>query len=331
MHDMSSYGIAAILLLSAAMSIHTTQALDQKDPAAVSQTPSQQNAPAGAENKAVVEMTIRELRRFDPEISYLKFNPSQDKLADLLKKVGDRVVAFFRDFSNTSSREKVDLARSKKIPALDADSMWRRTLGESRVEEFNYLILPGSGKAGISWVEDRADKKNRPLTQKAIQGFIMSSGYASLCMYLHPSHQENSRFRYLGRDKRKPRDHVIAFTQKPEAEDYLAQYSEISSPLPIRYLVQGFVWVNPDNFQITRMRTSMLMAEKQATLKKTSTDVRYGRVQFGKSKGEFWLPKRVDISWEFPDWIYRNRHQYSDYHLFTVESDFKIAQPKAER
>jgi hypothetical protein len=316
-------------MVSTAISVQMVQSTDfaiadKASSTDASGTPPQQEVPVEDINKPVVDMTTKELRRFDHELSHLKFDPNQGALSDLLKQAGDRVVAFFRDFSNTSSKEKVNLSRM----AFPSGPMGRSRMVERRDEEFNYLILLGSGEAGISWVEDRADKKNRPLTQKAIRGYIMSSGYASLCMYLHPSHQANSRFRYLGRDGRKPRAHVIAFTQKAESGDYLAQYSEISSTTPIRYLVQGFVWVDPDNYQIIRMRTRMLLKEKPAALMRTSTDIRYGRVQFEKSRREFWLPQQVSISWVFPDCTYSNRHRYSDYHLFTVESDYQITQPK---
>ena len=217
--------------------------------------------------------------------------------------------------------------RYKKISPFEANRRYGYTLKENRIEEFNYLILPGSGKAGISWIEDRTDKKNRPVTQKALRGFIMSSGYASLCIYLHPAHQANSRFRYLGRDQRKSHPHVIAFAQKPEAGEYLAQYYDVSSSIRVRYLVHGFVWIDAESYQILRIRTNMLSLEKPAALKKTSTDVRYGRVKFKGNRQEFWLPKRVDISWEFPDWNYSNRHEYSDYHQFSVASDYEISQP----
>jgi len=164
----------------------------------------------------------------------------------------------------------------------------------------------------------------------------MSSGHAGKCLYLHPSHQPNSYFRYLGREEKKPRAHVIAFAQKPESGDYLAQYSDNNSSTPIRFLVQGFVWLDPDSYQILRMRTSMLSPETQTALKETITDISYEKIQFAKRGQEFWLPREINVSWEFPytdrlNWIYRNQHLYSDYHLFTVDSDYKINQPEADK
>ncbi len=312
---------------------------------AVSQSPLQKETSIEEKGKTVIEMSEKELRKFDTAFTFLKFNPRQDELASLLEKAGERVVAFFRDFSNTSSKETIKLARTGGRQVIDSIT-WGLPIMERREENFNYFIMPGTGKAGISWVEDRADKKNNPVNQKAIPGYMMSTGYASLCMYLHPDHQPNSRFRYLGRESKKPYAYVIAFAQKPESGDYLAQYTDMPEPIKIRYMaqgfvtpepekiryaVQGFVWINPDSYQIMRIRTRMLSPEKPGTLKRTMTDVQYDKVRFDDTQREFWLPKTAYIYWEFSNWTYINQHEYSDYHLFSVETEYKIKQPKAEK
>jgi hypothetical protein len=323
-------------------------------------------------SKTVVEISPEELLQSYPdELSRLKFNLNQDQLSFLLKQAGNRVVTFFSNFSNTSAKERVRVQRylrsqyqyglsmqkrsqpplvnqsqlSPMAPLVDASAagpkgvfVFSPNILEFREHsaEFNYLLLPGSGNAATALVEDRTDKENRSVNPKEISGFIMSSGHAGKCLYLHPSHQPNSYFRYLGREEKKPRAHVIAFAQKPESGDYLAQYSDNNSSTPIRFFVQGFVWLDPDSYQILRMRTSMLSPETQTALKETITDISYEKIQFAKRGQEFWLPREINVSWEFPytdrlNWIYRNQHLYSDYHLFTVDSDYKINQPEADK
>ena len=146
----------------------------------------------------------------------------------------------------------------------------------------------------------------------------------------------NSHFRYLGRETKKPGAHAIAFAQKPEAGDYLSKYSEVGSSTPIRYLVQGLVWLDPDSYQILRMHTSLLLPEKQTMLKGTNADIVYGKVQFDNRGREFWLPREINVGWRFlladgTALIYHNQHKYSDYHLFTVDTDYEITQPKVNK
>ena len=192
------------------------------------------------------------------------------------------------------------------------------------------MILPGSGKTEDSWVEDRADKQSRPVDPKDVSGFIVNSGYAGYCLYLHPRHQANENFRYLGRDK-KSHAYVIAFAQKPEARDYLGKIYFSEPSTTIRFLIQGFVWVDPATYQISRMYTGMLQPEKANSIRGTTTDISYGRVRFGNSPQEFWLPQEVTVDWNFGITSYTSRHKYSDYHLFTVETDYKLAPPKVEK
>jgi hypothetical protein len=128
---------------------------------------------------------------------------------------------------------------------------------------------------------------------------------------------------------------MIAFVQKPEVSDYLAQYSDSGSSTPIRFLVQGFVWIDPDSYQIQRMRTSMLISEKPTQLKETVADIYYQKIQIDNPCREFWLPQTINVTWEFPqpdgiDVIYKNQHKYSDFHFFSVDADYTINQPKTD-
>jgi VWFA-related protein len=296
-----------------------------------------ESAPAEAITKTVIEMSEQELRRFyKRELSGVQFDAGHDRLQYLLPQAGKKVEAFFHDLSNTSSKEQVEMSKSYRdrlgamVPVMDGNTSTDRLV---RVEEYQYLVLPGSGNKESAWVEDRTDKNNRAI--KATPNFIMSSGHIGMCLYLHPRHQQNSVFRYLGRETKKAGAYVIAFAQKPEAHDYLAQYSELGSSTPIRFLVQGFVWLDPDSYQIQRMRTSMLISEKPTRLKETVTDIYYQKIQFDSPRREFWLPQTIDVTWEFPqpdgiDVIYKNQHKYSDFHFFSVDADYKIDQPKAD-
>jgi hypothetical protein len=291
---------------------------------------SQGPASVDIKNKTVIEMTTKELRRrYQNQLSYLKSDENQELLERLMKRIGENVLAFFRNLSNTASKEQITMTRSLRLSGdYGVFRNYSNAAFDSRVEEYQYLILSNSGKPRSSWMEVRSDKENRSVDLlKGIQGFMISSGYAGYCLYFDPSHQSNSDFRYLGRETSKQRNHVIAFAQKPESRDYLNYYYDNSSSTIIRFLVQGFVWVNPDTYHISRIYTKMLSMETPASLKGTTADVEYQKTTLGDNPREFWLPRDVQVEWEFPDRTFRTRHKYSDYHLFAVETDYKITVP----
>ena len=285
-------------------------------------------APVEPKTRTLMELTSKELLRLYPIVlGPIKSESSQDQLEEILHRVGDNVLTFFDTFSNTSAKEQVRMFRTLKDTSGFTPVHYFRT--EERIEDYHYLILPGSGISEGSWIEDRADKRNQPV--KEVPGFMMSSGYAAHSMYLHPNHQSNSLFRYIGRDPGMRRAHVIAFVQKPESRDYLAQIYDPALSATIRFLAQGFAWVDSDTYQILRIYTEMLLPQRETSLKETNADIYYEKVRFDNTSREFWLPKEVRVRLDFPDCRYFNWHKYSDYHLFSVESDYKITLPKVEK
>ena len=283
-----------------------------------SQDPAQVQATAAAKNKLVVDMSVDDLGKFYPsEFSDLRFDSNQDGLASLLKNAGMRVEDFFRVLPNTSSKEQVFL----KI--LNADGM----LQSASREEFYYLILSQGSKSEFAWTEDRVDMKGSPANLDNNEGFVLTSGFVLLCDCLRFEHQHESRFRYLGRAGFGNGAYVIAFAQMPERANYRASYLDPLTQTQTRYLIQGFVWLQPDGYQIMRMQTSAVNPTRPVRYQ--TTDVRYWKVDFDGVPNSFWLPYEVTVDLKVRDHLYRNQHRYSDYKLFDVQTDYNITPPEA--
>jgi len=197
-------------------------------------------------------------------------------------------------------------------------------------QEFNYMILVHPEKELTNFQEDRADNKGRPVNHKLTAGYILTTGYAGLCLVLHPSHHFGSGFRYLGRQNANPSAQVIAFAQKPQVGDYLSAYSDQSRNLTTPLLIQGIVWVDPATYQILRIRTELLYPDILSSLMRQGTDVRFSEVHFDSVPQTFWLPRDVTVTWKLSGRSYRNQHRYSDYKVFTVESYDKVGQPQVK-
>jgi hypothetical protein len=283
---------------------------------AFSQDLPQVQPPTSLQTQLIVDMSIDELRQQHPsELSDLIFDSNQDELTPLLKNAGMRVQDFFRDLSNTSSKEQV------LLQILRPDG---KPQSSSR-KEFYYLIVSQGSKSELDWKEDRVDKKGHPAGLNNDKGFIMTSGFSFLCIYLHPHHQPGSRFRYLGRSGSRNGAYLIAFAQKTETPDYLAAYTDLLTQISTPYLLQGFVWLHPDSYQITRMETSMIAPA--GPVQGQATKVNYQELQFEGMPHSFWLPDEVSVNLKVRGVSCRNRHLYSDYKLFDVQSDYKITSP----
>jgi hypothetical protein len=257
----------------------------------------------------VISKSIEELMATFPELRPLDADPDQNDLPSLLGKVGSGVQALFHDFPNTCSLEQVRLERM--------DSSGRVVEALNRKLQYLMIARPGQEELGIE--EYRTDTRGRRVDLMKLQAaFLLTSGYASTPIFFHPFYQDESDFRYLGRETVEPRAHVLAFAQKPNVARLRGTFG--LSGRPAHFLLQGLVWIHPADFHIARMHTELLHSLPEVELLMNSTVIEMEPVQFSQISRTLWLPHEVTVTTEWGGKFYRNRHRYSDYKLFTVET-----------
>jgi hypothetical protein len=273
-----------------------------------------------AKARTVVDMTGEELRRdFPKECGDLEFDDNQAELNTLLKITGESVEALFRDIPNTGSKEQVCRERLKNDGGVSASS----------TQNYFYLVLPGKT---VSWEEIRTDSKGRPLPADSMPGSsFLTSGHAGLAIFLHPLYQVSSRFRILGRQRKEPNAWVIAFAQKPEEGTPAGIFESELMKTKARTLYQGLAWIDSSTHQIVGMRTDLLAPRRDVKLARQTTEVWYQEVHFANVPQLFRLPREVLVTIEYNGQTFRNRHSYSDYVVFSVESRDKLEQPKIKK
>jgi hypothetical protein len=256
----------------------------------------------------VIDMSSSELVRAYPELKTLSVAQSQDELPQLLEKVGDRVQLLFEDFPNTSSLEQVHLEE------LDD----RGDTVRSTNRKYQYLIIAHPQKDAIRLEEYRTDLKGSEINPDNVSGFILTAGDAASPLFFHPLFGSECSFRYLGTDVTRGGVHVIAFAQRPETARL--KNTLTSRAGPVRFYLQGIAWVDPASYQIVRIRTDLLEPLIEAGLAVNTTQVELGEFPIAQSNRTLWLPRDAVITMKYMGRLYRNRHRYTDYRLFTVDS-----------
>lgn len=272
--------------------------------------------------KTIVDLSEQELRNaYRSELSQVAFDQNQEELGVLLRKVGENVGGLFHNFNDTSCREQIVLRRIQMLSK-------GQTVMSTR-SSFDYLILVRSAEAGVTFNEERTDRDGNPVqfpTQAVtlpakianMSGFVVTSGFASLCIYLHPSHQSGSRFRLLGKERGGRHLWLIAFAQKPDVGDFQAAIGGSAGLTPV--LLQGLIWVDPHTFQIVHMQTNLLEPDTRDFVTRQTTEIWLNEFKFADSQRAFWLPQRVEVTILFAGMVYQNTHSYSNYKLFRVET-----------
>jgi hypothetical protein len=121
---------------------------------------------------------------------------------------------------------------------------------------------------------------------------------------------------------------AVAFAQDPELSPPRGYINLVGTEIAI--MVQGLAWIDPDSHQILRMRLDLLVSRKDAGLDQHTTNIEFSEVRFGPDSRPLWLPREVRIVIACKGWKFQNRHAYSQYRLFTVESregEKKIIRP----
>ena len=267
---------------------------------------------------SVVNWPLPQLLKAVPGLKGLVPAESQEELPGILQEVGANVKAFFENFPNTVSVERI--------------SMGQRTRDENTAEihtqKFQYLALAHPLKSGVRLDEYRTDAKGEPVEIGGPGGdYFVTKGFASMSLHFHPAYQADSTFRYLGRQVvNKRQTYVVAFAQRPQVARVVGK---IDLPgLPIFVLNQGIAWIDSSTRQILRLRTDLLTSKEDIGPSRETTEIEFQEVQFKESSQVLWLPREVLVTAVWKGRTYLNRHTYSNFKLFTVGIELKVAAPE---
>ena len=157
---------------------------------------------------------------------------------------------------------------------------------------------------------------------------LLTHGFASVSVYFDPAHQALSTFHFFG--QKAVDDHkllLVAFAQRVDPHGVLARFNIEGHSIPV--LVQGVAWIDPDKYQIVRLRTDLLAPQLAYDLDQLTTDVKYDEVHFKGAPRSMWLPRDVSVTVKYQNVTYHNEHRYSDFKLFNVEAGSRKSDRRA--
>ena len=259
--------------------------------------------------RSVIDYSVAELIESMPELKNLDFAPTQEPLAPILKKLGENAEAFFDSYPNTSALEDVFFEREEPGGVVD----------QYHKLKFYYIITAHNSEDELGLEEYRTTLKDERINLSDLKGaYLLTSGHASASLHFHPRLSYGCKFRYLGREKKKPQAHVIAFSQNPEKTRTWGMINLLGNEAAI--LKQGAVWVDPGSYQILRMRSDLLGPRSDVGLEQHTSIIDFSEFRFDGLSRTLWLPREVRLVIKFKGWKFTNQHRYSQYRLFTVSS-----------
>ncbi len=265
---------------------------------------------------AYLELPIHTLKQAVPPLRGIRYEASQDRLADILSRVARKIDEVLPRLPDLISREEVYHPQGSLEPVsaggMAPEQPWSRT--------FNYLLLcRRNANAGTTIEELRTDGKGRPVNSQGLLSTVKGYGFAYQWLFFSAANQPEFRFRYLGQqEKNGHRTFVVAFAQDPHKVDDPAYFMADGKTAPFYY--QGVLWVDQSSFDIVALRTDLLAPLPAMMLKQLTTQLTFRSVPIHGFDAVFWLPSEVDISSDEGHGPSEESHRYSDYHLFHAEA-----------
>jgi tetratricopeptide (TPR) repeat protein len=259
-----------------------------------------------------------------PVIDYLRQPPTnlpdlerwadQAPLAGILEAAGRNVAEFFRSLPNVSSAEGVHQEKLNREGKPEI----------SRDQRFRYLCMTPAERWGPSIEEYRSDERGNEVHPGGLtEGFMLTAGFASASLVFHPTYQNGSDFRLLGRQKLNGRDtYVVAFAQVPARSRIFGTFQNDRNITTTHK--QGVAWIDAKSYQILRLKSDLLKPLPQVKLERITTEIDFGEVHFQQAEQDFWLPLQVSVTLDWNGKVLRNQHTYGDFRVFKVDSTVKL-------
>lgn len=152
-----------------------------------------------------------------------------------------------------------------------------------------------SSKPGSVFIEDYSEDR---VLQNGYPDGIASKGFVMLALVFHPELRNDFDFDCEGQGKwsGKP-SWLVHFRQRPDRPNRMQEYSLAGKTYRID--LKGRAWISSDTSQIVHIEADIVNPMHEIQMLSEHQVVEYGPVPFAKKNTMLWLPKNVEIYFDF--------------------------------
>jgi len=240
---------------------------------------------------------------------------ADDALEALLARTSQQTAVFLDQFSNVKCTEQVRQEKLKPDGKLERDA-------EST---YDYLIILSNNGGELSLNESRLELHPAKVDRQKTS-LLVSNGFATLFLIFHPYYSPSFQFSSLADESIDGKNmRVIAFkhitgTRSPAALSLRGREYALE--------LSGQAWIDPQTGTIARMIATIGDTMQDVGLKSMTTEVDFAPANFQSLQRTYWFPAKATVEVETPRQHWRNTHIFSDYKLFSVDTNEKVATNK---
>lgn len=236
-------------------------------------------------------------------------------LPKVLQAAAKNVLEFVNSLQQFSAIEEYQSVEIKRNQQLE----WPET------RKFNYLVTIDQPGPHIIQVNEI---RNDGLGAGDMRGILADMGSPGLVLAFHPIFRNDFDWKCegIGEWKDKPA-WVIHFEQRTDRPTSLLAAYETPShqyALPLK----GRAWVSQQQAQVLHLDTDLVRPMTEIGLTREHFAIDYGPVSFKSHHVQLWLPKDVDVYYQYKGHFLHHFHHYTNFKLFWVGSSEVIGKPK---
>ncbi len=232
-----------------------------------------------------------------------------ESLTSLLEFTGKRLELFWEQFSAVTCTESISQTK------LGPD---QKIMTQSR-ETYDYLVVPQLGGDDLTVEESRLQKGK--LEKKSRQPLLVTNGFPTLLLILHPYFQGSYEFTRLPDEGVKTGRVFHVGFQHISGKPSPSVLQLKGKDFPI--LWKGSAWIDPQSGMVVRIQTELSQPMEDLGLKQLRADVNYAMVRFVTVSDTCWLPQTALVEAESTNQHWRNIHHFQNYRKFSVETESK--------
>jgi hypothetical protein len=231
----------------------------------------------------------------------------------LLERAGKQSEVFLEQFSQSKCTEQV---------------IQEKLTGQGKIEyraqsTYDYLVILTNAGGELSLDESRLPILETKAPKKNVS-LLVSNGFATLFLVFHPYYSGAFRFTDLGQETIDGR-----LLQKVQFEHVRGLRTPAALALRGREYpleLTGTAWIDPQTGSLARIAAGVEQGLEDIGMKWMRSDVNFIPITFKDSGVTIWFPEQAHVEVETPRQHWRNTHRFTDYKLFSVSTEEKVAQ-----
>ncbi len=248
----------------------------------------------------------------DSRVSGVASSPACD-LSAVLARAGERTSAMVHNLQNFTAKEDISYrAQDRQTYAVNIGS-----------EAYDYVVVFQQHGDTPTVDERRRINRGSPSSIAA-----ESHGLPEMALLFLPALQPDYDIKCDGQVDREGKPAwLVEFRQRPDRQSRTFGITSLKGHFPAQ--LYGRAWLAADSGEILHLEAGIMHPLPAIKMYHLYFSINYAPVQFQSRNIRVWLPQIADVYYDYGELNTVVHHTFSDFLLFSVDTDQKVASPKS--